>query len=244
MRILFILLFVCSFANGQVIDRFSRFEGYDLAAYTILYDFNAENLGTGSVSTWANDTNATGTADATQGTGSAQPTIVDESGKKAVSFDGGDYLTLGTPSDLVFALGTDTFTIFVIRGTDSGSGGGTYFSDRNGSQRDFNVGQTGATSYLLQIGNSNQTIKTVSSGSTILFTAEVNTTDVNTWVDGINVTNSSIGTDNSTNRAKIIGARSTIDTYFDGTIRRIVVMSPAPNGTDRDAIETILINSF
>lgn len=234
---------------GQTKMRLASFQqgappAYDLAGYDVVLDYNAENLTSGAtVSSWATDPNSSGTASADQATGSAQPNVVTEGdGHLAVEFDGGDYLELGSQSDFDPAIGTDTFAIFIVRGEDAGANASaTYFSDREASARDVSIGRTGTTNFLIQIGTGHQVFETgVSTSAPALLTVVATTTAVQTYLDGVEGNDSAIGGYNSNTRDYVIGARSDPGTYYDGTIRRIVIVSPAPNDTVRGEIETIL----
>lgn len=218
---------------------------YDLDGYDVILDYNAENETSGStLSAWDTDPNSSGTASATQGTASLRPSVVTESdGHLAVDFDGvDDYLTLGSQSDFDPAIGTTTFAIFLVRGEDPGSGGGTaMFSDRESSARDVNIGQTGTSNFLIQIGTGHQVFESgVSTTDPVLLSVVATTTTVKTYVNGTNGNDNAIGGYNSNTRDFVIGARSDPGTYYGGTIRRIVVVSPAPNDTVRAEIEAIL----
>jgi len=232
------------FLQGQLTEHTEN--SYDLQGYNVVLDYNAENLTNGaSISSWATDPNSSGTASADQATGSLQPSVVTEGdGHLAVDFDGvDDFLSLGSQSDFDPAIGTDTFAVFVVRGADPGPGGTTgIFSDREGSARDLNIGQTGTSNFIIQVGTSTHQVfeSGLSTTAPVLLTVVASTTDVQTYTNGSLGNNDPIGGYNSSTRDFVIGARSDPGSYYGGTVRRIVVVSPAPNATDRAAIEAIL----
>ena len=187
-----------------------------------LYDFNAETLALGALASWTND--GSGTATATQGTGANQPTVVDESGKKAVSFDGvDDFLTLGAPADLDFNIGTSDFTIIVVVG-DKTRTSGTFLSDRSGTTRNLNIGHTTADNVLIQLGDAQDFSEALVSTTRYVYEISVDAGILNTYVDGTAdiINSTSVGLDAALAEIRI-GARRDGTNFETGSIRRILI---------------------
>lgn len=187
------------------------------------YDFNAQLLSTGALASWANSGTGIATA-ATQGTGANQPTVIDESGKKAVSFDGvNDVLTLGTPADLDYVMGTDVFTIIIVRGSTVATTG-TIFGDRDGIDRNYNIGATANNNFLVQLGENGQFFETVATTGRVILEIKNNGATADTYNNGvISQTGTTVTSETVAQNTFNIGARGNGSSYYNGSIRRILV---------------------
>lgn len=198
-----------------------------------LYDFNAESLSVGALATWTND--GTGSADATVATGN--PTVVDESGKKAVLFSS-DRLTLGTPADMDFVIGTDDFTIMYVQGATLPTNG-VVITDRGGTTlRNFNLDSNAADNTFIQIGT-DQTFDTgLTKAANWVYEISVDGGVYSTYVEGVvDTSNRAVGTDEALQEVSI-GGRSADTNFFDGSIRRILVWNRILTAQERADIFT------
>lgn len=192
-----------------------------IEAFGFDYDFNANGLSLGALSSWTNSGGGVGT-EAAQATGTDQPTVIDESGIRAVQFDGtNDHLELGTQSDLNPTIGTDSGTIIVVVGADNGTTG-TWFSDRD-AVRNINTGITSATQVLVQVGEGAQVFDNISPSGAYIYEISFDATTIDTFLNGSAELSgdTTIGS-NQAQQPWFIGSRAG-GTYFDGSIRRILV---------------------
>jgi hypothetical protein len=190
-----------------------------IALSSPIYDFNAENLSLGALATWSNS--GTGSAIATTDEGS--PTVVDESGKKAVLFDGNDALTLGTPSDLNFNIGTSDFTVMVVWGATTGTTG-SIITDRNATTRNFNIAQTAADNTLVQIGQTGQFFDvSLTKSAGWVYEVSVDGGTVSTYVEGVLLRSNGVATGEEPSQEVKIGSRADNTSWFNGSIRRIII---------------------
>ena len=203
-----------------------------------LYDFNAETLSLGAITTWTNS--GTGSADATVATGN--PTAVDESGKKAVLFSS-DRFTLGTPADLDFVIGTDDFTIMYVQGATLPTNG-VVITDRGGTTlRNFNLDSNAADNTFIQIGT-DQTFDTgLTKAANWVYEISVDGGVYSTYVEGVvDTSNRAVGADEALQEVSI-GGRSANTNFFDGSIRRILVWNRVLTAQERSDIFTELQTS-
>jgi hypothetical protein len=211
-----------------------------IALSSPLYDFNAENLTLGALTLWANA--GSGVIDeATTDEGS--PTVVDESGKKAVLFDGDDALTLGTPSDLDFTIGTSDFTVMVVWGATTGTTG-SIITDRNSTTRNFNIAQTVADNTLVQIGQTGQFFDvSLTKSAGWVYEVAVDAGAVSTYVEGSLLTNSGVATGDNPLQEVKIGSRVDNVSWFNGSVRRIIIWNRLLTSGERSSIFTELQTS-
>ncbi|NJB36395.1 SGNH/GDSL hydrolase family protein [Croceivirga sp. JEA036] len=214
-------------ANTWIVSASAYTEHNEVAdavgAFDWQYDFNAESTSLGTLTSWSNDGSGVVTS-ATQGTAGSQPTVIDESGRKAVQFDGvDDKLSMGTPSDLDFNIGTDTGTIIVVIGDDTGTTG-SIVGDR-ATDRNINIGRLSATNMLTQIGDGGQINANYTGTDSGAFIWEVSFDDstVSTYLNGVLQDDAvSQVTGEISLQEWFIGARAS-DTFFNGSIRRILI---------------------
>jgi hypothetical protein len=219
-------------ATGEQVDATTMLFSGELTVHTEVtaieafgfdYDFNANGLSLGSLASWSNSGGGLAT-EAAQATGGEQPTVIDESGIRAVQFDGvDDNLEITSQTDLNPVIGTDSGTIIVVVGADNGTDG-TWFGDRN-TVRNINIGlSNSATQTIIQIGEGAQIFDGITPSGAYIYEVSFDATTIDTYLNGAAEIsgNTTIGSDQA-QQPFHIGRRVNGDEPFDGSIRRILV---------------------
>jgi hypothetical protein len=219
-------------ATGEQVDATTMLFSGELTVHTEVtaieafgfdYDFNANGLSLGSLASWSNSGGGLAT-EAAQATVGEQPTVIDESGIRAVQFDGvDDNLEITSQTDLNPVIGTDSGTIIVVVGADNGTDG-TWFGDRN-TVRNINIGlSNSATQTIIQIGEGAQIFDGITPSGAYIYEVSFDATTIDTYLNGSAEIsgNTTIGSDQAQQPFNI-GRRVNGDEPFDGSIRRILV---------------------
>lgn len=212
----------------------------DLAANLVLWlKAGVGVTGTTNASAWADQSDSN--ENATQGTGGSQPTITANAVNfnQALSFDGGDFLSLGNIMD--YTPGTDDWSFFCVFNTNgTGSllarGGGTT------ANRQYQYLVTGGN-YAQITGGTREDGGITATGAWNMTSALVNGTDddVDSWLNGtVDINNGAIGTNTETENV-IIGARTNGTGFlFTGDISEIIMYDKELSASERESLETYL----
>lgn len=200
-----------------------------------------------AVTSWP-DASGNGLTAISSGVSSEEPTFnasAVNTSLPSVTFDGGDFLNLGTPASLNLIPGTDSWSFFVVYNVAAGNNG-TFFSKATSTSgtRQYQYTFDGNT-FTSFIGG-NYGLGTINTSNSWAIGAHINnTTAKNSWSDEVvNVSGGGVGTGTVTTTDVLVGARrqtaTTTGFRLTGDIAEIALYSAEVNTAQRIIVDNYL----
>lgn len=208
-----------------------------------------------SVTSWA-DASGNGLTATSSGVTTEEPTFNTNdvnSTLPSISFDGGDFLNLGTPASLNFIPGTDSWSFFLVYNVTGATPQGTFFSKATQGTRQYqytiddNAGSSRFTSF---IGGNATTGSVVATNAWFVSSHTNNTTQKDSWTNGAtNFSGAGVGTDQDASADVLIGARrgatpTTTGFLLIGDIAEIAMYDAEVNTAQRIIIDNSLAAKY
>ena len=183
-------------------------------------DSSTITASSGSVSLWA-DKSGNGN-NATQGTGSAQPTtgVNTANGKNVLNFDGGDTLEIGSG---VYSIPSDENTLFIV----------SRCTDTSVQRRPFVMTNGGTARYIMSYAEANGTPST---------TAVTFQNDIDLSPDGADATGTGANAFTATNC--FIGSQTGSAVFLVGDIGEVILYSRKLTTGEQNLIKAYLTNKW
>ena len=209
---------------------------------------NDLNLADGAAVTAWPDASGNGLTAASSGVSAEEPIFnanAVNTSLPSVSFDGGDFLNLGTPAGLNLIPGTDSWSFFAVYNVASGNNG-TIFSKATATsgtrQYQYTMDANTFTSFI----GGNYGLGTINTADSWAIGAHINnTTAKNSWSDeAVNVSGGGVGTGTVTTTDVLVGARrgtaTTTGFLLTGEIAEITMYDGEVNTAQRIIIDNYL----